>query len=161
MMGLHCHRLTVQIGCVYSDLQLRNVVTFYSEIRLFLYYRYVAALRTTKYHDIITKKRVIITLSLVWLFSAINTAPILAGDVTFRWVIYIQCGNWYLPFLTAWMTTVYDNSKYVCVCFDGTFPLYYTLGPVFIGHFIPHAITIFCYVHIIRVSYVLVIRWNR
>jgi len=50
------------------------------------------------------------------------------------------------------MEVDYDFNRYVCICFDGTFPLKYTLVPVFVGHFIPHAITIFCYARLLKVE---------
>ncbi|XP_039269698.1 melatonin receptor type 1B-like isoform X2 [Styela clava] len=91
--------------------------------------RYVAASRATRYHDIITKGRVFVAIIVVWLFAALNTTPI----------------------LLAWLEVdSLDLNNYVCVCFDGTFALYYTLGPVIIGHFLPHAITVFCYYRIMR-----------
>lgn len=103
--GLACHATAATMTCI--------AVT-----------RYVAALRATKYKDIIDKRKVCTVIFAVWIFASINTTPILIG----------------------WLgVNPEDLNTYVCVCFDGTFSLYYTLESVFIGHFLPHAVTVYCY----------------
>jgi len=71
--------------------------------------------------------------------------------------VFMKCNSMYDSYklalsLTAWMEVDYNPERHVCICFDGTFPLKYTLAPVIVGHLLPHCVTVFCYFKILKVK---------
>lgn len=90
--------------------------------------RYLSIIKPLSHRNILKIEYVILAIGLLWVFALCNS----------------------IPLILAWSRTGYDPFKRVCVCFDGTFKTHFVIGPIIIGHGLPHILTSYCYYVIIK-----------
>ena len=89
---------------------------------------HLSVMKPMSHQKILRKESVIFAIGCLWTFSLGNC----------------------IPLMMAWSRLGYHPQHRVCVCFDGSFSLYFVIGPVIIGHALPHLLTSYCYFVIIR-----------
>ena len=85
--------------------------------------RYLSIIKPLSHRNILKIEYVVLAIGLLWVFALGNS----------------------IPLMLAWARSGYDPFHRVCVCFDGTFSTHFVIGPIIIGHGLPHVLTAYCY----------------